>query len=88
MSIKVANRAIDLLGGNAVAAEVLNPLRPEGSPKLTPAAVSMWRKRGIPVDYCIPVEKALNGDIRCEEMRSSHDWEYLRSTKTKKSKAA
>lgn len=76
-----AVRAIQLLDGITKAAARLNPYRQPGAPELTPAAVCNWNKRGIPICYCIPIEKETNGEILCEEMRPDLDWAYLRGSK-------
>ncbi|MBB5509591.1 transcriptional regulator [Paraburkholderia atlantica] len=45
-----------------------------------PAVITNWKSRGVPVEACIDIEKALNGQVRCEELNSSVDWAYLRGT--------
>jgi DNA-binding transcriptional regulator YdaS (Cro superfamily) len=76
----VAAKAILLLGGITKAAVRLNPYRQPGAPELTPAAVCNWAKRGIPICYCIPIEKETERAILCEEMRPDMDWGYLRAS--------
>lgn len=84
MNPKAAKKAIDLLGGLTEAASRLDQHRQEDAPKLTPSAVFNWTKRGVPLSYCIAVEKELAGKMRCEDLRPDVDWAYLRSTKPKK----
>lgn len=64
---KVAE-AIELLGGPTSAARVLANFFPDRDP-LTGPAVKHWITRGIPPEYCIPLEKALNGRVMRHELR-------------------
>ena len=44
------------------------------------SAPYMWIKRGqVPSVWCIPIEKATAGSVRCEELRPDIDWGYLRN---------
>lgn len=43
----------------------------------TASAPSMWRKRGsVPAEYCPAIERETG--VRCERLRRSVDWDYLR----------
>lgn len=64
-----ASEAIALLDGVAAVARRFG---------VTPWAVSKWRTR-MPAERCIEIEKALQGAIRCEELRPDIDWGYLRA---------
>jgi hypothetical protein len=88
MNPKAAVKAIEKLGGCTEAAARLNPYRQSGAPILTPFAVHNWTKRGVPLAYCVAVERELKGAMVCEELRQDFDWTYLRNTKPKKNKAA
>ena len=43
--------------------------------------ISNWihRDKQIPSDFCIPIEKATDCQITCEELRPDIDWAYLRN---------
>lgn len=45
-------------------------------------AVCFWRDgaRKVPPEGCIAIEKATQGQVRCEDMRPDVDWAYLRGT--------
>ena len=44
------------------------------------SAPYMWIKRGqVPSGWCIAIEKATAGAVRCEELRPDIDWGYLRN---------
>ena len=40
--------------------------------------VQQWLTNGVPADYCPDIERLTNGVVRCERLRSSVDWTYLR----------
>lgn len=61
--------AIELLGGITKTAERLAPYTQPGRPRLTPAAVWNWKKRGVAPEYCIAVEKELGGRILRSDLR-------------------
>lgn len=69
MNPKLATKAIKLLGGLTKTANRLDRYRHPDRPELTPAAVCNWRKRGVPVEYCIAVEKELAGKIHRSQLR-------------------
>lgn len=53
--------AINRAGGPSALARKLSALLPEGTPPLTPQAVSDWRAKGrIPAVRVLPVEKITN----------------------------
>ena len=45
---------------------------------LRPQAVSNWRSRGVPAEYCPANERATQGRVRCEDVRPDVDWSVLR----------
>lgn len=61
----IHSQAVDLLGGPAEAARKLST----DLKKLTPQSVWQWRNRGIPAEYCIPIEKLLDGKIHRSQLR-------------------
>jgi DNA-binding transcriptional regulator YdaS (Cro superfamily) len=63
-------KAIQSIGLSALAEKI----------NATSQQVSNWRHRGVPVEFCIPIERATNGAVRCEELRPDVDWGYLRAT--------
>lgn len=67
-----AERAIDLLGGPAQAARILNVKDHRYQ------TVQSWLKNRIPAEYCPLIEQATGGAIRCEELRPDVAWGVLR----------
>lgn len=65
-----AERAVALLGGPVSAARRLDVERYQ--------TVQSWTRNRIPAEYCPSIERELNGQIKCEEMRPDVDWAYLR----------
>lgn len=63
------NKAIDLLGGVVATANALGVKK---------AAVSNWRRRGIPAEYCPTIERLTARKVRCEDLNDSIDWAVLR----------
>lgn len=64
--MNISSTAIDLLGGPTEAAKRLSSYFPDRR-ALTTAAVWNWRSRGVPAEYCIPIERELAGKVsRCE----------------------
>ncbi len=49
---------------------------------VTRAAVEQWKDEGrrVPPKHCPEIEKLSNGEVRCEELNSEVDWQYVRST--------
>ena len=47
---------------------------------VTQAVISQWRKnvRPIPADRCPDIERATDGEVRCEDLRSDVDWATVR----------
>jgi len=39
-------------------------------------------KRGFSADLSIAIERESQGKVRCEDLRPSTDWAYIRGTKT------
>jgi len=48
---------------------------------VTPGFISqlVLKKRPIPAELAISLEKATNGEVTCEESRPDIDWAYLRN---------
>lgn len=50
---------------------------------VTKGAVWQWEhERRVPAEHCPAIERATNGIVRCEGLRSDVDWAYLRGTST------
>lgn len=65
-------RAIELAGGAAKVAALFNISR---------ISVYDWvYKCRIPAARCPAIERATDGQVRCEDMRPDVDWAYLRNT--------
>lgn len=47
-----------------------------------PVVMSQWvgGVRRVPAEHCPAIERATNGAVRCEDLRSDVDWAYLRGT--------
>ncbi len=64
--------AINHFGSQAALAKHIN---------VAPQVVHNWLRRGnIPSDYCVEIEKASAGAVRCEILRPDIDWAYLRGS--------
>lgn len=64
--MNIPSIAIDLLGGPTEAAKKLSARFPDRKP-LSTATVWNWRNRGVPAEYCIAIEKELDGKVsRCQ----------------------
>lgn len=72
-TVTAIKRAIDILGGPVKAAEMLKVGRYQN--------IQQWALAGsVPPKYCPAIERATNGQVRCEDLRPDVDWGYLRST--------
>ncbi len=49
---------------------------------VTPGAVHQWANKltAVAAERCPAIEKATNGQVRCEDLRPDVDWGYLRNT--------
>lgn len=67
------NKACELIGGTKALAVLIG---------VTFQTVYQWREGGrwVPLERCVDIEKATNGDVTCEELRpdKSDYWAYLR----------
>jgi DNA-binding transcriptional regulator YdaS (Cro superfamily) len=46
---------------------------------VVPQVVNNWHRRGnVPAEYCPLIERATNGQVRCEDLRPDVDWSVLR----------
>jgi len=77
---KAAQHAVNLLGGPIQAARKLEIDRYQ--------TVQSWTRNRIPAEYCPSIERALEGAMKCEEMRPDVDWAYLRLVTASDSKQA
>jgi DNA-binding transcriptional regulator YdaS (Cro superfamily) len=57
---------IDRLGGPSVVARMCNVSSP---------SVTNWRKRGIPIERCVPIERATSGAVMRWDLRPTDWWE-------------
>lgn len=50
---------------------------------VTQGAVHQWAHglSRVSAERCIQIEKVTNGAVRCEDLRTDVDWQYLRGTK-------
>lgn len=65
--------AIELLGGPVAAAAALKVPHYQ--------SLQNWvRRKRVPPTYCIPIERLLDGQVRCEQLNPDLDWTYLRGT--------
>lgn len=63
-----ARRAIDLLGGPVSAARKLGVERYQ--------TVQSWAKNGVPVEYCLAVETAVEGGVTRRDL-VPNDWQRI-----------
>lgn len=65
------DRAAKKLGSQKALAALLN---------VTKSAVSQWRDEGrrVPAEHCPLIERATNGEVRCEDLRPDVAWDVLR----------
>lgn len=61
------DKAIESAGGLSALAERL---------KVKPNRVNNWRSRGVPIDQCVPVERATEGEVTRRDLRPD-DWEQI-----------
>ena len=49
---------------------------------LNPVLISQWKTgaRRVPAEHCPDIERATDGQVRCEDLRPDVDWAYLRAT--------
>lgn len=71
--LRAIRRACNLLGSQSALAAILEVSTP---------TVNQWikGKRRVPPKQCPPIEKALFGKVKCEQLRPDVDWSYLRGT--------
>ena len=64
--------AVDIFGSQSALATAIGCM---------PQVVNNWMRRGnVPAEWCVPIEKATRGVVRCEDLRPDVDWAYLRNT--------
>lgn len=51
--------------------------------------ITNWRSRGVPLDWCVAIERATAQAVTCEELRPdrSEDFEYLRKSRNRRTLA-
>jgi DNA-binding transcriptional regulator YdaS (Cro superfamily) len=54
---------------------------------VSPQAISNWKQRGVPIEYCATIEKASKGAATRQELRPN-DWQAIWPELAKKHKAA
>lgn len=69
--MKALDKAISLAGGTNSLAKQLG---------VKPNVVCNWRSRGVPPEYCPPIERATDRQVLCEHLNDKVDWAYLRGT--------
>lgn len=80
-TISKVRRAIEMMGGPVAAARALGAKNHQ--------TVSHWMRIGrVPPHYCPEIERALNGEVRCEDLCPNVDWAYIRSTSSETPKEA
>lgn len=62
-------RAIQHVGGAARLAAALN---------ISPQRLNNWQARGVPAERCPDIERATNGQVKCEDLRPDVAWHVLR----------
>ena len=60
------DRASDVLGGGAKLADTLG---------VSAQAISNWKERGVPIDRCLAIERATEGQVTRRDLRD--DWESI-----------
>lgn len=77
-------KAIDICGlSQAGFAKLISEnLPPEVAAPVSPQQIWNWinRDRIVPAQYCPTIEKLCDGSVRCEELNSTVNWAYLRTT--------
>lgn len=65
------DKAAEILGSQKSLADVLN---------VTKGAVNQWKDVGrkVPAEHCPLIERATNGQVRCEDLRPDVAWDVLR----------
>lgn len=60
------DRAADAVGGAAKLGAILG---------VTAQAISNWKERGVPIERCVPIELATNGEVTRRDLRD--DWQAI-----------
>ncbi|MGF6976375.1 DNA-binding transcriptional regulator YdaS (Cro superfamily) [Paraburkholderia sp. JPY465] len=65
-------RAIEIVGSQSALARALGKSQPY---------VPKWLKsrKGLPPEYCPPLERLTRRSVRCEELSRTVDWAYVRN---------
>ncbi len=70
--IAALDEAIALCGGAKAFVERIH---------VASSSPGMWRRRrSVPADHCPSIERETGGKVRCERLRPSVDWGYLRTS--------
>lgn len=69
--MEAIDRAAEILGSQNALAELCG---------VSKGAVSQWKDPGrrVPAEYCPLIERATNGQVRCEDLRPDIAWVVLR----------
>ncbi|MES1979746.1 MAG: helix-turn-helix domain-containing protein [Pseudomonadota bacterium] len=69
--IDPVDKAAEILGSQTALAALCGVSR---------GAVNQWKdpKRKVPAEHCPRIERATNGQVRCEELRPDVSWDVLR----------
>jgi DNA-binding transcriptional regulator YdaS (Cro superfamily) len=72
MSKEALEKAVLIVGTASALAEMIG---------ISKGAISQWKDEGrrIPAEHCPAIERATNGEVRCEDLRPDVDWAYLRA---------
>lgn len=67
------DRAAHVVGSQTALAVVLG---------VSKGAVSQWKEEGrqVPAEHCPAIEKATDGQVRCEDLRPDIEWSVLRQS--------
>lgn len=84
MSIESLLKAVQILGGQSATARAIStPKR-----RLVQSNIYKWihspnPDEMPPAEYCPSLERATEGQVRCEELRQDVEWEVLRNSDCK-----
>lgn len=70
VGMKALDKAISLAGGPSALARALG---------VGKSVISNWRARGVPVEFCPRIERAVGRQVLCEELNDTVDWGFIRS---------
>ncbi len=68
------DKAISICNGVSNLAAKLSEI---SGKNVTPQRVSNWRHRGVPLEFCPFVERAVGGEVTRKQLRSDINWNAL-----------